>query len=238
MRREKIESDMVFYKFKALDNFEHLFDMLVRERMYAATLSELNDPMEGIIKADPTVPRSMFDEWESAINDVRIASFTTEKDNELLWAHYADGGRGCRIGFQIPEDVEFSLVKYKNAPTWDGGPIDSGKLQRLLSYKLSPWRYERECRVVLKNNMYIPIKVTSIEFGPLVPEEKRKMLEHMIELLKPNVSLSHKRFWGKVNPIHTTGRPVKVVIRYPKGCERCEDCESRADKINRMSESS
>jgi hypothetical protein len=39
---------LILYKYRSLKNFQFIADTLVNNRFYAATFSELNDPMEGL----------------------------------------------------------------------------------------------------------------------------------------------------------------------------------------------
>jgi len=40
--------ESALYKYRSLKNFQFIADLLVNNRFYAATFSELNDPMEGL----------------------------------------------------------------------------------------------------------------------------------------------------------------------------------------------
>lgn len=235
MRTKRVINETMFYKYRSLDNFEYLLDMVVRDRLYAAKLSELNDPMEGIIKADAKVPRELYSEWEDRLREVRVASFTTEKDNKLMWAHYADGGRGCRIGFELHPNVTAERVNYKKAPTWDGTPVDKEKLRMLLRYKLYPWRYEREFRIVTIDQCFVPVKVKTIEFGSQIEPDRQRFLEHILSQLRPDVHITKKIVRGKVNPFHATGGATKYVTARPQSFDGCSDCANRQDRIDDMS---
>ncbi len=235
MRTMRKSEGKIFYKFKSLDNFEFLLDLIVRDRLYAAKLCELNDPMEGIIKADPKVPRDLHSQWEAQLEEVRIASFTAEKDSDLMWAHYADGGRGCKIGFELHPSVRAEPVMYKSAPKWDGTPVDRDKLCMLLRYKLNPWRYEREYRVVVTGNRFVPVKVRSIEFGPQIESDRKSLLEHTLFQLRPDIKITTKTISGKVNPIRAIAGATQFFRIRPQSFDGCHDCADRADRISYMS---
>ncbi len=235
MRRTQITDRHVFYKYKSLDNFEFIFDMLVRDRLYAAKLSELNDPMEGLIKADKNVQKEQHAEWEAAIQRARIASFTTEDDSELMWAHYADGGRGCLIGFELHSSYSAQRVQYKSHPKWDGSEINQDNLIQLLCFKLNPWKYEREYRVVETERSFIPIKVKSFKLGPKVDSDKLDLLEHMVRNLRPDIKFTQKLLQGTVNPTKGFRSSKQIFTPRPSSFTGCKDCADRLERIEDMS---
>lgn len=51
---------------------------------------------------------SMFNQWKKAVKEVGISSMSSEIDNQLLWAHYADESRGIAIGFCVTSDSRLS----------------------------------------------------------------------------------------------------------------------------------
>lgn len=52
--------------------------------------------------------QSMFIQWKKAVKEVGIFSLSSEIDNQLLWAHYADESRGIAIGFCVTSDSRLS----------------------------------------------------------------------------------------------------------------------------------
>ena len=51
----------MLYKYRTLDDFQFVLDILVNKRLYAATFEEMNDPMEGFYTADPDIPVESLD---------------------------------------------------------------------------------------------------------------------------------------------------------------------------------
>ena len=95
---------MTLYKYKSLDHFEFFMDLLIKKRLYGATFSELNDPMEGFFISE----NFSETEWEAmreAKKKVRICSLSKTYDNALMWAHYADEHKGCCIEVEIPDST-------------------------------------------------------------------------------------------------------------------------------------
>ena len=73
----------MFYKYRTLDNFQFVLDILVNKRLYAATFEEMNDPMEGFYTADPDIPPES------------IAALKEEQKSIKFCAHFAHPWR-CR----------------------------------------------------------------------------------------------------------------------------------------------
>ena len=185
-----------FYKYKSLDNFEFLMDILLKERLYAASYHELNDPMEGVIKIDNTVPKSREAEWEEIVSQLRIVCFTRDYENTLMWSHYADGGKGCVIEFELLDDQKHHKVSYLVRPTLTAKDINDDKAIEILKYKNKPWKYEAEYRCIIPNEHFLPVRIKSITFGPRAKPESVDMLGHILSLCKPNLKVQHHGGFG------------------------------------------
>lgn len=55
---------------------------------------------------------STFDRLKKAVKEVGIFSLSSEIDNQLLWAHYADESRGIAIGFCVTSDSRLSSSEH------------------------------------------------------------------------------------------------------------------------------
>lgn len=219
-----------YYKYKSLTNIEFLLDMLIRERLYAAYYNELNDPMEGVIRADHTIDRQNEAEWENIIKNFRIACFTNSPDITLMWSHYADGAKGCVVEFEIKDDIPVHKVSYLKRPQVSKSQLNEETALNILTYKEKPWKYEQESRVIIKNQQFIPIKVKKVVFGHRAPEETVKMLTHILTLCKPEIDVCAKNELRLVQPkIEVEIRKRRSFMRItddPSICAKCYDAES------------
>lgn len=145
-----------FFKYKSLRNFEFILDIILKERLYAASYYELNDPMEGVIKVDSTIPKERESEWESFIEELRITCFTKDKENLLMWSHYGDGGKGCLIEFELLDGQKYHKVSYLKKPTINNLNFNAEKAFEILQHKDKPWKYEAEYRCIQKNENFLP----------------------------------------------------------------------------------
>lgn len=225
----KKQQTTTFYKYKSLDNFEFLLDLLLKERLYAANYHELNDPMEGVIKIDNTVTKNKESEWESILNYLRVVCFTKDPNNLLMWSHYANGTKGCVIEFELLENQEVYRIEYKNKPTVSADKINLKGAYEILTYKQKPWKYEAEYRCILDSDKFLPIKIKSVTFGARANDESIKLLMDILSLCKPEL---------KVRKLKKLGSPLfaghefyvsstRIYIKANEGeCQKCLNIEA------------
>lgn len=211
----------VFYKYKTLDNFEFLLDLILRERLYAAKYHELNDPMEGVVKINGTIPKDKEQEWDELIGAFRIVCFSRDKNHPLMWSHYTNGARGCVVEFQLMAEQQVHRVSYLKKPIITERHITREKAKEILIHKEKPWKYESESRCLLRENeKFLPIHIKSVTFGSRAEKSKVDMLLHIISLCKPDLKV---RSMGE----HCLVSGIKVSIRntriYVRDRERTQD---------------
>ena len=178
-----------FYKYKSISNFEFILDILLYERLYAGKYHELNDPMEGVIKLDGTIPKEEITEWEQSLKNYNICCFTTDPENNLMWSHYADGGKGCLIEFELAEDISYSKVTYGKTPLVKAKEIRQLEAHEVFLHKLKYWQYEKEYRCILMGDNYLPIKIKSVKFGPKTERSKEIFLINILACCKPDLKI-------------------------------------------------
>jgi len=86
-------------------------------------------------------------------NDYKLSCFSANKDEVLMWSHYADMHRGICIGFNFPHkyDEKFILcpVKYINEIVPHDGTADIIRtILYLQTTKSIRWKYEDEIRAI------------------------------------------------------------------------------------------
>lgn len=224
-----VRKPQFFYKYKSLDNFEFLLDLILKERLYAANQNELNDPMEGVVKIDGTIPKDKELEWETLINKFRIVCFSSDKDNRLMWSHYADGARGCIIEFELLEDQVVHKVSYFKKPTITEKRISIDKAFEILLFKEKSWKYEAESRCLLiGENKFLPIRIKSVKFGCRAEKSKVDMLMHILRLCKPELETFKEGEKSLSRNIQIVSSDVKHhVINRKRTDDYCPDCTER-----------
>src|ERR1039457_635109 len=153
---------MILYKFKSLENFEQITDLLLTNRIYCPTPGQLNDPLEGVLGID--INRSLagltadnkweksfrfWDQLQKEINRYRICSFSKSPESVLMWSYYGAGHSGICLEIDIERyESNIHAVKYVS----DLELVDRSSILGLLTHKLNAWSHEEEWRWVSDNN--------------------------------------------------------------------------------------
>ena len=183
---------MKLYKYRTLKNFQFLLDIIANKRLYAGKYLEMNDPMEGVY----TYQSSLLDEQHKAIADAlaatKFCSLSLHHDDPLLWAHYADGNRGCVFEVELPQRVDCRPVIY-SGPSDVNTEIDLNIKERakmILTHKSEWWDYEQEVRAFPKRGSYIKnIKIHQVTIGEKADSSEAALLRKIIKIIAPSVSI-------------------------------------------------
>lgn len=165
----KQEEPKYLYKYRSLANFRNFVDILLNKRLYGAKYDSLNDPFEGILLTKiEDLPSSLCErkrELQKERNDSRICSLSETHDVNLMWSHYADGHKGCCIELNvIPNERWHKLsVNYSDRSL---DICENTTIEEVLSYKLSPWSYEKEVRFVTTGDTrFLKVHINKIYLG-------------------------------------------------------------------------
>lgn len=146
------------YKFKSAAQADHIFDILLNQRLYCAPLHVLNDPMEGVfvyshrgdgeVNSANALARAVTEE----IKSLRVCSLSVTFDSHLLWAHYANGFNGVAIEVELPEaSPDIRSISYRGVSGYFGYAPDTcaASIARdVLLSKYREWEYEQEIRII------------------------------------------------------------------------------------------
>lgn len=160
------------YKFRGVSNLRWLIDILMRQRLYAASYDELNDPMEGFFLFDP----STDDNVKAYLRDKRkrtgICSLSKNYRNTLMWSFYAEDHKGICIKLAVTskEWIQREIIYDNKLPVMTD---DSSKYMDLLSSKSKHWEYEDEVRYIrvfdsqdkMRKSRFVSIYIDSIYLG-------------------------------------------------------------------------
>jgi len=170
---------MKVYKFRSVDRFDFLYDIIENKRVYCARYQDLNDPFEGqfvkIYKSQfgsqqqmgtsqmgqTSSRKSLKDKYKLA--DLRICSFSKSYKDVRMWSYYANAHTGVCIEFDIDEDLidkDFYCVKYEP----ELKIVSSEEITReiainILKRKTDHWKFEEEVRLITEKEKY-----------PLIPQ--------------------------------------------------------------------
>jgi len=166
-------------------------DIILRSRLFGASYSELNDPMEGYYYyQDGELNETVRDKIEEEKNSLRITSLSRINDNHLMWAHYADGHKGVAIGISIDGTAyDVRDIKYDGSIVVNGRDYSSRTAIDILSHKLAVWKYEEEIRVFQRGRQYIDVKIIEIILGHRVSNQNVGLVQDLISKVNPRIKV-------------------------------------------------
>lgn len=176
---------MKLYKFKSLEHFDHIEDIVNNDRFYMANWRELNDPMEGhftsIYYNDDVNYKTLLRNFIDYKVSLRVCAFSEKIKPILLWSHYADQHRGIAIEIQFDWHHYQNLYKVnyvRRIPEIDF--THNPTPMQVLTNKIQFWAYEREYRVI-DESRYISIgTITGIYFGVRTSDLNRQRIYNLV----------------------------------------------------------
>ncbi|HEY2344359.1 MAG TPA: DUF2971 domain-containing protein [Xanthomonadaceae bacterium] len=178
---------MKLYKYRSLENLWHCLDIVVNQRLHCAPWIELNDPLEGRYEVyfgnKVKDPQRLIGKIEWKRQKFRIASLSSDPKNFLLWSHYADGHKGVVVEVDIPETHPdlFQVIYSPFASIFSEAIQLKDDMRHIFNGKTEEWEYEREYRVVTtREHFKLDTPVKKVLLGPLVPEDRRKILRAIL----------------------------------------------------------
>lgn len=162
---------MLVYKYRS--NSVLNLGTLYSNEIYASKFIDLNDPFEGDfneniavffkffdkIGYDTTDLKESFDEFLAYSNKIGIYSLSETNKSELLWGHYAEGGRGFCLGYdydlltkKYPLAEKMNVRYSEKIPSLNTKEFLNGdRLEtytKLFGIKSKAWFYEQEKRLI------------------------------------------------------------------------------------------
>jgi hypothetical protein len=127
--------------------------------------------MEGSYDASPKLAKDpRFQDIKNYIHDAKmglgICSFSETNDNQIMWAHYANGFTGICVEYYVPnmllaldDAVDCVRVHYdeKAHRVYPKSATSSDIAKKILSTKSHRWLYEREWRLIAPNTGRVPL---------------------------------------------------------------------------------
>ena len=187
-------AEQLLFKYRSLENWRFLLDILINNRLYAAPFKDLNDPMEGryyyfgdeMTRAFKRLVPARKDDW-------RICSLTTDPTNTLMWSYYSGGHTGVALGLTVPKSSSYQVrhVFYDSqigiGPSSQRRPAQQVALD-ILSQKQLSWAHEKEVRVFAPSQ-YVPVRLREIKLGCKASAGDRELLETLVRRTNPRVRI-------------------------------------------------
>lgn len=155
---------MKAYKFRASNQIDYAFDIIINQRLYCADWQNLNDPMEGIysythsLKSDTKIIEEKVRGIRDSKRKYKICSLSSTFNSHLLWAHYAGGFNGVAIEVDLPDDDQ-NIQKVEMRGVFGFVDIDNVEneedaARKILFSKYNEWEYEKEIRILSESPWY------------------------------------------------------------------------------------
>lgn len=167
----------------------------MRQRLYAASYDELNDPMEGYFLFDSSTDAKVREYLRDKRKRTAICSLSKNYTNTLMWSFYGEDHKGICIKLAVTsKDWIKRIINYDNMlPTLTD---DSSKFLNLLSSKSKHWEYEDEVRYLrifesqdkMKKSRYISIYIDSIYLGYRMSKKDVAYFTKLFRSLLPYLS--------------------------------------------------
>jgi len=187
----------ILYKYRSLDNWKFVLDIIVNKRMYASPFHALNDPMEGrYYYFGEAVTRGFRRAIYQSKTRRNILSLSQTKTNTLLWSYYAAGHKGVAFGVRLTNvgrsDVEMRPVTYDS-----GVHIGPEAARRnpdlvaldILTQKQLPWAHEREVRA-FSPDTFIPVTLSELVLGCMIEPADEALISTVARRWHPRLRIS------------------------------------------------
>ena len=165
---KKINSLFSYVKFD-----KNIIDSIIYQYKYINQIFDFNDPNDPVIKLT-----EQYSVSQKFLNKIRIACFTTNPLNILMYSHYSDRYKGLCIEYDFSDFIKLNQkgmvltkVKYKSKIEIDHNTYNIVIKNRnnnkekidfidLFRTKHKNWKYENEYRVITYDidKIYLPIK--------------------------------------------------------------------------------
>lgn len=180
---------MMLFKYRTLDNYKFVVDIIVNSRLFAATYSDLNDPMEGHYRYRVGgVPKDLLEKINGARSRLRLCSLSRDPDNALMWAHYANGHRGFVVGAGVDENAYKLRSVHYNGPSYVNHGDEETAIN-VLSHKHQVWAYEQEERVFVTGANYIDITLQEFILGSRMSTQDESLFKKLVAAHRPHVPI-------------------------------------------------
>ncbi|MFT5581477.1 MAG: hypothetical protein ACI9G9_000728 [Psychromonas sp.] len=184
---------MKLYKYHSIN--KNLIWSLIEKKNWYSKFENLNDPFEALFNDETNT--GIYGNLRSSM---RICCFSKNRDEILMWSHYADEHRGVCLEFECGENTDFlgsifnveyenNLTKIDNVELTKNGNllINNETNGKWVRRKLGTWKYEEEVRKILiddhnsSNGLTrdFPGKLAALYFGIRASNEYIELIQNI-----------------------------------------------------------
>lgn len=135
---------------------------------------------------------------ELAAQRFGVTCFSANRDNDLMWAHYADNHQGIVVGIEsdyfgpLVYDVQYDSSRVEYSPIIPSETDRSARIISVLRRKSPRWQYEEERRAIVPYQLCIedggrwfhpldPSAVKEVVFGSRTTPALRQQIKDLIK---------------------------------------------------------
>lgn len=195
----------MLYKYRDINNFRYFVDIILNNRLFASSYTDLNDPMEGHYRyITSNITDEAFKHINSEKKKLGICSLSQSPDIELMWSHYCDGHRGLVIGIEIEENkttnYDIQPIIYNGLPNIFEGSTILGHYdliaKKILTNKHEIWKYEKEVRVFVEGSRYVKVVVKEIILGQKMDTRTQSFITKLVTSINSNISVKRSTVYN------------------------------------------
>ena len=145
-------------------------DIFVNSRLFMATYSSMNDPMEAFYYGNMLTHDDIINIKRDKTK-IRICSLSKTYSDVLMWAHYGGAHRGICLEVEIDDSNCSEREINYDSQLWTPNNNYNDVAEDIMSHKLIPWQYEDEVRFIRKlnggehNPQFLNIHITKVYLG-------------------------------------------------------------------------
>lgn len=133
---------------------------------------------------------SIRDKIRNQKRELRICSLSKNRNNELMWSHYADGQTGVAIGVRvIGSQDSIKSLQYDGIAFLENNNYHNDTATEILCHKLEVWSYEEEKRVFTENTQFVDVEIKEIVTGRRMSTRDISLITELIEKINPEINI-------------------------------------------------
>lgn len=185
----------MLYKYRGIKNFKFFVDIILNNRLWAASYKDMNDPMEGYYY----YPKGEYSEEiigriKNEKERMRIVSLSRSYQIPLMWSHYAEGHRGVAIGVDIDRtEYDIRRIEYTGPAYLQDEIYRNWTPKQILSRKFEFWKYEEEERVFISEGNYVSARVQEVITGQQMADRDYGFIRSLVNSINPDIKVRRFR---------------------------------------------
>lgn len=188
------EEKEYLYKYRSLKNFARFVDILMNNRLFASTYTQLDDAMEGRFIRPVGTDKALLNKIKNDKENYYICSLTKNPNSSPMWALYADEHRGCCIELEVTSKC-WTRVKVKYTTTM---PNIQNSVEDIITTKSKEWEHQDEIRYIRnvtgKEKRYLHIRIKRVIFGLRVKNDEYRLYEKLIKTINKDIEVTRLKW--------------------------------------------